>query len=155
MKQVVITGLGVVSSLGCSLDSVTDALRNGRSGFAASPDMLAAGRESRLERGVDHTVEDIAVAAEGGDALAVEVLAETGRYLGVGLANFANLFNPERIVVTGGVSRAGEAILGPAEEEMRRRAFRAITEPLKVVPGQLGDDAGPLGAVYPLIQRRD
>ena len=118
-------------------------------------DMLAAGRESRLERGVDHTVEEIAAAAEGGDALAVEVLAETGRYLGVGLANFANLFNPERIVVTGGVSRAGEAILGPAEEEMRRRAFRAITEPLKVVPGRLGDDAGPLGAVYPLIQRRD
>jgi glucokinase len=116
-------------------------------------DKLAAGRQSRLRP--DQTVEDISEAAQEGDALAAELLEETGRYLGVGLANFANLFEPEMIVVTGGVSRAGKIILDPAEAEMRRRAFPAVTESLRVVPGQLGDDAGPLGAVHPLIQKGD
>ncbi|MFQ5912911.1 MAG: ROK family protein [Nitrospinota bacterium] len=116
---------------------------------------LAGGRKSRLGPGVEHTVEEIAAAAQKGDGLAVEVLEETGSFLGVGLANFANLFNPEKIVITGGVSRSGKAILGPAEKEAKRRAFGAVTESLKVVPGQLGDDAGPLGAVYPLIEDRD
>ncbi|MFQ5692679.1 MAG: ROK family protein [Nitrospinota bacterium] len=116
-------------------------------------DRLSAGRGSALKAGVEHTVEEISEAARRGDETALAVLAETGRRLGVGLANFANLFNPDRIVVTGGVSRAGRAILGPAEEEMKRRAFRAVTEGLEVAPGQLGDDAGPLGAVYPLIER--
>ncbi len=110
---------------------------------------LAAGRQSRLRP--DETVEGISKAAQEGDALAEELLEETGRYLGVGMANFANIFEPEMIVVTGGVSRAGNLILEPAEAEMRRRAFPAVIESLRVVPGQLGDDAGPLGAVHPLI----
>lgn len=112
------------------------------------------GRRSALKTGANPTVEEISEAARRGDALAQEVLAETGRYLGAGLANFANIFDPERIVITGGVSRAGKIILAPAEEEMRRRAFRAITQRVEVVPGRLGDDAGPLGAVYSLLEGR-
>jgi glucokinase len=120
-------------------------------------DALASGRSSRLAPGPDPRVKEIADTARAGDALASDVLRDTGRYLGVGLANFANLFNPEKIVVTGGVSRAGDAILDPARDEMKLRAFPAVTESLEVLPGRLGDDAGPLGAVYPLIgegQRR-
>ena len=120
-------------------------------------DALASGRASGLAPGADLGVQGIANAAHAGDTLAADVLRETGRYLGVGLANFANLFNPEKIVVTGGVSRAGDALLDPARAEMKRRAFPAVTESLEVLPGRLGDDAGPLGAVLPLIgegQRR-
>ncbi len=120
-------------------------------------DALASGRASGLAPGSDLGVQEIADAARAGDALAADVLRETGRYLGIGLANFANLFNPKKIVVTGGVSRAGDAILDPARAEMKRRAFPAVTESLEVLPGRLGDDAGPLGAVLPLIgegQRR-
>ena len=112
---------------------------------------LRAGERSRPRP--DLGVQGIADAARAGDALAADVLRETGRYLGVGLANFANLFNPEKIVVTGGVSRAGDAILDPARAELKRRAFPAVTESLEVLPGRLGDDAGPLGAVYPLISQ--
>ena len=116
-------------------------------------DAVASGRASDLAPGPDLGVQGIADAARAGDALAADVLRETGRYLGVGLANFANLFNPEKIVVTGGVSRAGDAILDPARAELKRRAFPAVTESLEVLPGRLGDDAGPLGAVYPLISQ--
>ena len=101
------------------------------------------------------TMGEIADAARMGDALAADVLRDTGRFLGVGLANFANLFNPKKIVVTGGVSRAGDALLDPAHDEMKRRAFPAVTESLEVLHGRLGDDAGPLGAVYSLICEGD
>ena len=120
-------------------------------------DALASGQASGLAPGTDLGVQEIADAARAGDALAADILRETGRYLGIGLANFANLFNPEKIVVTGGVSRAGDAILDPARAEMKRRAFPAAAESLEVLLGRLGDDAGPLGAVLPLIgegQRR-
>ena len=113
--------------------------------------LAEGGSSSRLAAGSDHTVEDIAEAAQDGDPLAVEIMRETGRSLGVGMANFANLFNPAMIILTGGVSRTGEILLGPAEAEMKRRAFAANTESLEVVTGRLGDDAGPLGAVYPFV----
>ena len=113
--------------------------------------LAEGGHSGRLAVDPDPTVEDIAEAAQDGDPLAVEVMRETGFFLGVGMANFANLFNPDMIILTGGVSRAGDILLGPAEAEMKRRAFAANTESLKVVTGRLGDDAGPLGAVYPLV----
>ncbi len=113
------------------------------------------GQASGLAPGPDLGVQEIADAARMGDALAADVLRDTGRFLGVGFANFANLFNPEKIVVTGGISRAGDALLDPAQDEMKRRAFPAVTESLEVLPGRLGDDAGPLGAVYPLIGEGD
>ena len=113
--------------------------------------LAEGGHYGRLAVNPDPTVEDIAEAAQDGDPLAVEVMRETGFFLGVGMANFANLFNPDMIILTGGVSRAGDILLGPAEAEMERRAFAANTESLKVVTGRLGDDAGPLGAVYPLV----
>lgn len=113
--------------------------------------LAEGGHSGRLAVNPDPTVEDIAEAAQDGDPLAVEVMRETGFFLGVGMANFANLFNPDMIILTGGVSRAGDILHGPAEAEMKRRAFAANTESLKVVTGRLGDDAGPLGAVYPLV----
>lgn len=98
------------------------------------------------------TVENIGRAAKAGDHLAIEIMQETGFYLGVGMANFANLFNPDMIVLTGGVSRTGDILTGPAEAEMKRRAFPSNTESLHVVTSSLGDNAGPLGAIYPLLQ---
>ena len=104
-------------------------------------------------RGVNPlTAEAIAEAAREGDRAALGALAKTGRYLGIGLANVANIFNPEMIVLAGGVARAGDALLRPAQEEMRRRAFAAVTEDLKLRESELGDLAGTLGAVYPLLE---
>ncbi len=102
---------------------------------------------------INQTVEEIGRAAQAGDHSSIEIIKETGFYLGVGMANFANIFNPDMIVLTGGVSRAGEILIEPAHAEMKRRAFPSNTESLDVVTGSLGDNAGPLGAVYPLIQR--
>ena len=83
--------------------------------------------------------------ARAGDAEAIEVLAVVGRHLGVGIANYVNIFNPEVVVIGGGISAAGELLLGPAREEYERRVLRA-TAGARVVAAELGNDAGVLGA---------
>jgi glucokinase len=84
------------------------------------------------------------LAAEG-DELAVEVVARAGRHLGVALASLANVFDPDVIVIGGGVSAAGELLVGPAREELEARALRPVNRtPVKLA--ELGPDAGMIGA---------
>ncbi len=86
-------------------------------------------------------------AANAGDRAAIELFQEVGEWLGRGLANLAAAFDPEVIVVGGGVSEAGELLLGPAREALGRtltgRGFRP--EP-PIVRAELGPDAGFVGA---------
>ena len=87
------------------------------------------------------------------DPAAVEVLAEIGRQLGVGLASLANAFNPEVIVIGGGASAAGELLLGPAREELKRRALGPNRD-VRVVASHFGDEAGMLGAALLALEHR-
>jgi glucokinase len=102
---------------------------------------LAAARS----RGDELDARRVIDSAKGGDAEALEVLEVVGRHLGVGIANYANIFDPELVVIGGGVSAAGELLLGPARAEYRRRALRP-TAGARVVAAELGNDAGVLGA---------
>ena len=102
---------------------------------------LAAARGGGHELDVRYVIEH----AKGGDAESAEVLAVVGRHLGVGIANYANIFNPELVVIGGGISAAGELLLGPARAEYQRRVLRA-TSTARVVVAELGNDAGVLGA---------
>jgi glucokinase len=101
---------------------------------------LAAGHPERV------TAKLVAEAAEKGDIEAQEVLAEAMVYLGVGMANLVNLFNPELIVIGGGLTNMGERLFGPVRRAIERRAFPAPAGVVKVVPAELGDDVGVLGA---------
>ena len=84
--------------------------------------------------------------ALGGDEVSRMVLGQIGRMLGVGLANFVNIFNPEVIVVGGGAMAAGDLLLEPAREEMKARALPPNRDQVKVVAARFGDEAGMLGA---------
>jgi glucokinase len=68
-------------------------------------------------------------------------------YLGVGMASLVNLFNPELIVIGGGLTNMGEELFEPVRRAIERRAFPAAARAVKVVPAALGDDVGVLGAV--------
>lgn len=94
------------------------------------------------------TPEIIARAAGRGDGAARELLRESGEYLGIALASIVNLLDPEIIVIGGGISRAGELVLGPARATMRRRSMRLEGREIPVVPAALGDDAGVIGASF-------
>jgi glucokinase len=84
-------------------------------------------------------------AALAGDEVAVDVVALIGRRLGVALSSFANIFEPETIVIGGGVMAAGELLLEPARRELRARALPPMNR-APVVAAQLGYDAGMIGA---------
>jgi glucokinase len=90
---------------------------------------------------------EITQAARDGDPLSVELIADVGRWLGVGLAGMAAAFDPGCIVVGGGVSAAGDLLLGPTRQAFSRsltgRGHRA--EPT-IVQAQLGPNAGVIGA---------
>jgi glucokinase len=91
--------------------------------------------------------EDITTAARHGDAGALGVLDELGWWLALGLANLVAALDPERIVLGGGLSAAGELLLGPA-----RRAFAGLVEgpgarpPVEIAAATLGERAGAIGA---------
>lgn len=90
--------------------------------------------------------EDVTRLAREGDDAALSVLEETGRWLGVGLAGFVNVFNPEVLAVGGGVIEAGEMILAPARAEVRLRARSPSRDLVKVKVATLGPESGVLGA---------
>jgi glucokinase len=92
------------------------------------------------------TTEKIEEAARRGDPLALEVISRAATYLGIGMVNLINAFNPELIIVGGGVAKMGELLLEPARQVVRERAFRLAAGAVRIVPTQLGDDAGVLGA---------
>jgi glucokinase len=89
---------------------------------------------------------DIAEAARNGDVVAIKAIAWSARYLGVGLVNLVNLFNPGMIVIGGGLSKIGNILLEPAIQVVRDKAFRVLSNAVRIVPSDLGDDAGVLGA---------
>jgi glucokinase len=80
------------------------------------------------------------------DEAAVEALALIGRRLGVGIANFVNLFNPEVVVVGGGVIAAGDLLLEPARAEMAARALPSLRDMVTIVPARFAHEAGMLGS---------
>lgn len=90
--------------------------------------------------------EEVTRLAREGDRGAVSVLRETGRWLGIGLAGFVNVFNPEVVAVGGGPSAAGDLILAPAREEVRLRARSPSRDLVEVREATLGAASGMLGA---------
>ena len=92
------------------------------------------------------TAEDVFKAALDGDNLARELLKSAGRYLGIGIANIINLLSPEAIILTGGLIGAWDIYVVEAIKEASRRAFRELFEAVEIIPAQLLDDAGVIGA---------
>jgi glucokinase len=86
-------------------------------------------------------------AANQGDAVALEVVRDTARFLGTGIANLLNILNPDVLVLAGGVTQAGARLFEPLRAEVRRRAFRPAVEACRIVAGTLPGTAGVVGAV--------
>jgi len=85
-------------------------------------------------------------AANQGDRLAQEIMEKTGEYLGTGVANIINLFNPQMVIIGGGVAQAGNLILDPLKRTMKKRAFSVPAKTVKIVTASLGRDCTVIGA---------
>jgi glucokinase len=84
--------------------------------------------------------------AHDGDAQARELVGEVGRRLGVGLTGVANAFDPDVIVIGGGVVAAGDLLLAPAREVVERLALPPVRDRVRIVPADFGEESGMLGA---------
>jgi glucokinase len=92
------------------------------------------------------TAEDAVRAAQAGNARAVRGLADVGRYLGIGIANMITVISPDRVVLGGGVSAAGELLFGPIRAEIARRVTTTSIDAVTIVAAELGTWAGAIGA---------
>jgi glucokinase len=101
----------------------------------------------------DITAQIVYDAAKAGDAVASEIVRDTARYLGAGIANLLNIFNPDTVVIAGGVTAAGDTLFVPLRAEVRRRAFSPAVRAAKIVPGTLPGTAGVVGAVASFKQQ--
>ena len=97
--------------------------------------------------GTQLTIADIVRMAQDGDTACSRVLADTGRQAGVAVASLCNLFNPERILIGGELAQAGELLLAPMRESVRRCGIPSSTEGLTIRLAELGARASALGAV--------
>jgi glucokinase len=101
----------------------------------------------------DITAQIVYDAASEGDQVANEIVRDTARYLGAGIANLLNIFNPDIVVVAGGVTAAGDALFVPLRAEVRRRAFSPAVRAVRIVAGELPGTAGVVGAVASFKQQ--
>jgi glucokinase len=120
-------------------------------GVRAAAAQIAAERPGGMlaKAGAAQTSVETRVVIDGaldGEQDCIDALAIVGRHLGVGIANYVNIFNPDVVVVGGGIMAAGEILLGVARDEAGRRALRPPWGEVEVVAAELGNDAGVLGA---------
>jgi glucokinase len=99
-----------------------------------------------LEEGRELTGPLITELARGGDPVACEAITTIGERLGVGLASLVNIFNPQVVVVGGGVSAAGELLLAPARQVVRERALPPARDEVRIESAAFGAEAGLVGA---------
>jgi glucokinase len=139
---------------GCGDHGCVEVFSSGAGMVNRAREMLAGGAEAVSSAMTVEalTPQTIFEAAREGDAVAAPVVETAGRALGLALADYVNINNPEAIVLGGGVVRAGRAYTEPVERELRRRALPALGEIVKLVPPGLGDDVGVTGAALLLAE---
>jgi glucokinase len=117
---------------------------------------LEQSHQSRLQTIPENELsgESVYRAATEGDELALGVFKRVGTYLGVAMAGLVNIFNPEMIVVGGGLSGAFDLFAPLAREEIMRRAFPVPARRCRIARAECGDDAGLLGAAWLAFQNK-
>jgi glucokinase len=133
-------------NVGC-LEAMASGSALGRAGRRAA-EVDPGGRLARLAGGPEKvTGELVFQAAQEGDATAVQLFERLGFWLGVGIGSLVTIFDPELVVIGGGLVQTGDLLLKPARASMERYAFGLVHRELPpVVPARLGADAGMVGA---------
>jgi len=144
--HMVLEPLGVVC--GCGKRGCLETLASGPAIARQAQAALRRGEASGLSAlNVESiTAQDVVEAAKRGDILARGIMLAAGECLGIALAYYVDINNPELILIGGGVCAAGDLLLGPIREAIRQRALPANARAAKVVLAGLGQDSGVIGA---------
>jgi glucokinase len=114
-------------------------------------ELLKGGTPSALKDCDEITAKMINDAALKGDKASLDIIEETGRYLGIAIVNIMHILNPAMIVLAGGMIGSGELLMNPIREVTTQRAFEASYKDTEIVFSQLGNDAGIIGAAGCLL----
>jgi len=131
---------------GCGNRGCLEAMSSGTSIARRAGEALAAGRDTKLRRVAKPTSADVVRLAQQGDSVAAEIWDQAVRYLGIGVAAVITILAPERIVIGGGVTKAGDVLFQPLREHVRQRVQLVPVESVPILPATLGPDVGILGA---------
>jgi len=143
----------------CGNYGCLEAYASGPAIAARAIEGIEAGVETSLARYVDGdlprlTAQVVYQAAHDGDIYALEVVNDTAKILGAGVANIINTFNPDVVVICGGVTLAGDKLFVPLRREVNQRAFKSSVQVCRIVPGELPGTAGVYGAAAAFLHRR-
>lgn len=139
-------------SIGC-LEAFTSGWAIGREGMLVAG--TADGEAIRRAAGDGPvTAHSVADAARAADPAALAILTRAGDALGAAIGALINIFNPDLIVIGGGLAELGDLLLGPARATIPSFSFRAQREHARVIPAALGDDAGLFGAAALVFSRQ-
>jgi len=134
---------------GCGDTGCFEAFASGPSIVAMAEEYIKGGKSTKfreMANGTAITPFIVCEAAKAGDPVAQRIFTIMGEYLGIGLASVVNLLNPEKIIIGGGVADAGEILMRPLVDTLRKRAMKIAGSAVEVVPAQLGNTAGVIGA---------
>ncbi|HTT69343.1 MAG TPA: ROK family protein [Gemmatimonadales bacterium] len=136
----------------CGNYGCLEAYASGPAIAARAVEGLEIGAESDLPARVGGdlariTAQTVYEAAKAGDEYALEIVRDTAKFLGAGVGNLVNIFNPDTVVIVGGVTMAGDQLFVPLRGEVKRRAFKPAVDRCRIVPGELPGTAGVVGAV--------
>jgi glucokinase len=143
----------------CGNYGCIEAYASGPNIAARAVEGIESGMESSLPQYVKGDLSTITAqivyeAANDGDEYALDVVRETAHLLGAAVASILNIFNPDVVVICGGVTLAGDSLFTPLRSEVKRRAFKPAWEACRIVPGTLPGTAGVLGAAAVFIQQK-
>ncbi len=133
---------------GCGDRGCLEAFASGPSIVAMAEEYIKGGKSTKYRElaNPDITPYIVSEAAKQGDPVAKRIFTIMGEYIGIGLASVVNLLNPEKIIIGGGVAAAGDLLLNPIKENLIKRAMPIAGAAVEIVPAQLGNSAGVIGA---------
>ena len=134
---------------GCGDTGCMEAFASGPSIVAMAENYIRGGKSTKfreMANGAQITPYIVGEAAKAGDPVAKRIFTIMGEYIGIGLASVVNLLNPEKIIVGGGVADAGDLLLNPMKQTLKDRAMKIAGDAVEIVPAQLGNTAGVIGA---------
>lgn len=133
---------------GCGNIGCVEATSSGTAIAKRGQEALDSKVETSLRK-YDHKITsyEVFVEAAAGDPVCKDIIDTALNYLGIAVANAVTIFDPEYIIIGGGVSKAGDIVFDTVRKVVDKRCFKSMAESVKIVPAGLGTDAGVIGAV--------
>jgi glucokinase len=139
----------------CGNYGCVEALTSGTAIGKRAKEAIQRGEETSLKSYKELSSYEVFQEAKKGDKIASEILDSCLNYLGIGIANIVASFDPEMIIIGGGVTNGGSIVFDKVREVVKERCFETMANSCKIVPAGLGTDAGVIGAVALAITESD